>query len=92
LFAEYCLQANNEKNVQFIWKPFVSETYKRNKNEVVYALIHGLVSPDERSRIIGIFNSPENIHGDVISLLCLSKASIEGINIKHVRYVHIMEA
>ena len=43
-------------------------------------------------RIIAIFNSPDNVNGALINVLCLSKASVEGINIKYVRKVHIMEA
>lgn len=43
-------------------------------------------------KIIAVFNSPENINGQFINVLCLSKASVEGINIKYVRKVHIMEA
>ena len=43
-------------------------------------------------KIIGIFNSAENVNGNLITILCLSKASVEGINIKYVRKVHIMEA
>lgn len=43
-------------------------------------------------KIINVFNSNDNAKGDLITVLCLSKASVEGINIKHVRKVHIMEA
>jgi len=42
--------------------------------------------------IINIFNSSGNVNGDIITVLCLSKASVEGINIQYVRKIHIMEA
>jgi|LauGreDrversion4_2_1035121.scaffolds.fasta_scaffold3014587_1 superfamily II DNA/RNA helicase len=61
-------------------------------NEIVFALIHGQIESEERMKIINIFNSNENVNGDLITILCLSKASVEGINIKHIRKVHIMEA
>ena len=59
---------------------------------MIYALIHGQIESVDRMAIINIFNSSGNVNGDLITVLCLSKASVEGINIKYVRKVHIMEA
>lgn len=56
-----------------------------------YALLSGDIEPKERVNIINIFNSPSNKDGSMISLLLLSGAVAEGIDLKRVRHVHIME-
>lgn len=56
-----------------------------------YALITGEVSPDERTRIINQFCDPANRHGEKITLLLSSSTGAEGIDLKNVRHVHIME-
>jgi len=56
-----------------------------------YAVISGEVSPDDREAVRRAFNSPENLHGDVVRVLLLSKAGAQGIDLRHGRQVHIFE-
>lgn len=56
-----------------------------------YALITGDISFDERTKIIKIFNNDNNRTGDKISLLLISKTGAEGLDLKNVRHVHLME-
>ena len=56
-----------------------------------YALIHGDVPFSERESILKTFNDKKNITGDYISLLLISKSGAEGLNLKNVRNIHIME-
>lgn len=56
-----------------------------------YALITGEVPPNERARIIDQFCDPSNRHGEKIILLLSSSTGAEGIDLKNVRHVHIME-
>ncbi|MGL5934904.1 MAG: DEAD/DEAH box helicase family protein [Cetobacterium sp.] len=56
-----------------------------------YALIHGDVPFVERERIIKAFNSKQNINGSIISVLLISKSGAEGLSLRHVRNIHIME-
>ncbi len=46
---------------------------------------------DDRAKILEIFNSPENRYGDIIKILLITEAGAEGITVKNVRQMHIME-
>ena len=56
-----------------------------------YAVISGAVQPDERADIVARFNAQENHHGEQIALLLVSSTGAEGIDLKCVRHVHILE-
>lgn len=56
-----------------------------------YALISGNVPFLERSHIIKVFNSKDNMEGKLISVLLISRSGSEGLTLKNVRAIHIME-
>ncbi len=56
-----------------------------------YALITGDIPILDRQNIINVFNSKKNIKGKDIGLLLISKSGAEGLNLRHVRHIHIME-
>jgi superfamily II DNA or RNA helicase len=56
-----------------------------------FAIISGRISPEARERIKEMFNSHENAHGGIIDLLLISATGAEGLDLKHVRHIHIME-
>lgn len=56
-----------------------------------YAIISGEVDPELRSELLRIFNSPENRHGEVVTLLLITSTGAEGLNCKGVTHEHIME-
>lgn len=56
-----------------------------------FAIISGKVDPAKRNAIKAYFNSPENKHGGVIDLLLFSSTGAEGLDLKNVRHIHIME-
>lgn len=64
---------------------------KPNKAISYYAILSGAVNIDDRTSIINTFNSKENANGEIIKILLLSSAVAEGIDLKRVRHVHIME-
>lgn len=55
-----------------------------------FAQVHGNVSVQGRLTIFRHFNSPDNAQGQLINVLLLSPASFEGVNMKCVKYVHIL--
>lgn len=57
----------------------------------MYAVITGNVEFSTREKIINIFNSDENKHGSIISLLLISKTGAEGLDLKNIRHIHICE-
>lgn len=56
-----------------------------------YKVIDGSVSEESRKRILRQFNSPENANGSKIRILLGSPAISEGITLKNVRQIHIIE-
>jgi len=68
-----------------------AETTKLRKMDKTYALITGDVPPAVRDNIVSVFNSRDNMHGNIISLLLISKSGAEGLSLQNVRHIHIME-
>ena len=60
-------------------------------SKLKYAIISGEVSTETRKKIIKVFNSPENAHGDLIKVLLVSKTGAEGLDLKNVRETHQIE-
>lgn len=56
-----------------------------------YAIITGDVSFEERAKIVKIFNGTDNIHGEKITLLLISKTGAEGLDLKNIRHLHLTE-
>jgi superfamily II DNA or RNA helicase len=77
------------------WMPYGAhelssrEDYDLKKESKVktFAILSGDITPETRSDIIAKFNSNDG----VIQLLLLSGAVAEGIDLKRIRHVHIME-
>ena len=57
----------------------------------VFAVLSGDIDPEQRQNIIDDFNRSDNINGKKIQLLLLSGAVAEGIDLKRIRHVHVME-
>lgn len=51
----------------------------------------GATSAEERRNILKIYNHPDNETGAYIKLICITAAGREGISLRGVRHVHIME-
>ena len=60
-------------------------------NHSFYALWTGTEDPEEREIIRNKFNENENKYGSNIKILMITSSGAEGISLKNVRQVHIME-
>ena len=56
-----------------------------------FATISGKVNMEERNMIVETFNKAANMYGDVIAVLLVSETGAEGLDLKHIRSVHILE-
>lgn len=56
-----------------------------------FAIISGDVDVEDRTRIQDMFNDENNKHGGVIDLILVSSTGAEGLDLKNVRHIHIME-
>jgi hypothetical protein len=57
----------------------------------MYAVISGEVDADTRDKIVEDFNHEKNADGSLIHILLISKTGAEGLDLKRVRHMHIME-
>jgi hypothetical protein len=62
-----------------------------NKQYKYYAVFSGDQTPEEKIEILKTINSEENKHGKLINILLISKSGAEGLDLKNIRSVHIME-
>ncbi|AXN90992.1 putative VV D11-like helicase [Namao virus] len=65
--------------------------YSESFRGLSYIEFHGDVPRDVRTKRLEIFNRSENKFGDMIKVIFLSPAGSEGISLKNVRQVHILE-
>jgi superfamily II DNA or RNA helicase len=56
-----------------------------------YAMYTGSEDLEERNKIKKIFSSPENKYGRDIKIILATSAGAEGLDLKNIRQVHIME-
>ena len=68
-----------------------SPNKKTSKTGFRYIEFHGGIDKDIREKNKKLFNIKDNKHGDVIKIIMISPAGAEGINLRNVRQVHIME-
>jgi hypothetical protein len=76
------------------WAEYKKELVQSQKRDAVtktYAFITGDVSADDRDEILKVFNDPANRDGSSINLILLSGAGAEGLDLKNVNSIHIME-
>lgn len=69
----------------------LNKNNKNKNNKGQYALYTGSEDIEERNRIKQIFASPDNKYGEHIKIILATSAGAEGLNLKNVRQVHIME-
>ena len=81
----FLLEANN-------FKPLSLHTDLSNEPYTLrYALFTGEQTPQDKEKILDIFTSPENKNGELCKVILISQAGAQGLDLKNVRQVHIME-
>ena len=76
------------------YNPTLTPSGNRNRsvsNKLRYAIWSGTESEEERTNILNLYNSYENRYGEKLKVLLATSAGAEGIDLKNVRYVHIVE-
>ena len=84
----------NSKRIFKVKNLMNGDIFDANENELVhsyYALWTGTEDPVLREKIRQEFNKSENKYGKLIKILMITSSGAEGISLKNVRQVHIME-
>lgn len=72
------------------WKEFNRNRPKKAIDKT-FTFITGQVSAEDRAYILNVFNSRNNKDGEEINLMLLSGAGAEGLDLRNVMSIHIME-
>jgi len=62
-----------------------------NKSEKRFAVYSGEEDEETREKLRAVYNSPENKYGEELMALLVTSAGAEGIDLKNIRQVHVME-
>jgi superfamily II DNA or RNA helicase len=74
------------------WEKYPGEKKALNeKKSKCYAFISGDMKPEERESVKKVLNSEENKNGDIISVILISEAGAEGLDLKNIRTVIFLE-
>jgi len=75
-----------------IQKPILNEMITKLKTkDKKFAIISGETSEEQLALICDIYNSDENMHGDLINLLLISASGAEGLDLKNGGFAIIFE-
>ena len=56
-----------------------------------FAIYSGTEDESEKRDILKVFTSKENAHGKYLKIICATAAGAEGLDLKNIRQIHIME-
>ncbi len=65
--------------------------YGSNNTLPKYAIYSGTEDEARRTELLRVFTNPENKYGKDIKIIMATSAGAEGLNLKNIRQVHIME-
>ena len=65
--------------------------FKSNNDRPKYGIYSGVEDEQERAKLIDIFTSPDNKDGSRIKLIMATAAGAEGLDLKNIRQVHVMD-
>lgn len=91
--TKHALMENNNRVIYNNGKSEINyNTPEKNiTNPKKYIFYTGQESAEDRARLASIFSNKRNRDGDVINLMLLSGAGAEGLDLRNVRHIHIME-
>ena len=93
-FSQYLLLKNYtlfDLDTNFISNESVDCKKNKQLKKKYFSIIKGDISFDKRNYIQQIFNDPSNVSGDIIHILLISSTGAEGLDLKFIRTVHIIE-
>lgn len=65
--------------------------YTNDNSKPKFAIYSGSEDYEEKRNIIKTFNDISNAHGEKIKIILSTRAGVEGLDLKYIRQVHIME-
>lgn len=63
----------------------------KKENKPMFCVISGDVDIEERQKMIDVFNSAENMEGELLAVLLVTSTGAEGLDLKNGRFVMVLE-
>jgi len=73
------------------WARYDVDNPGKNAGKPKYAIYSGAEDEEERRKLIEVYNSDENKYGEKLKALLITSAGAEGLDLKNIRQVHILE-
>lgn len=73
------------------WAKYDVDDPGKNSGKPKYAIYSGVEDDKEKEEVYKIFRSEENKYGEKIKALLVTSAGAEGLDLKNIRQVHVME-
>jgi superfamily II DNA or RNA helicase len=90
-FSKYQIKSGKSKNKTEKFDKSEKSDITENKKNSKYAIYSGMEDEKEKKDILNIFKSNENKTGNIIKIILATAAGAEGLDLKNIRQIHIME-
>ena len=87
--SEFLKKNNYECINEIINIKYLNNIFREKKKR--FAIFSGEITPDFRAEIQKAYNNTKNKHGEYLQILLLSKTGAEGLDLKCIRSIHILE-
>ena len=85
-YSKFVFEKNKHKVVNKSLKNKINNTFKGS-----YAIYSGVEDEEQKRELLKIFTSSENKNGSIIKIILATSAGAEGLDLKNIRQIHIME-
>ena len=85
-YSKFIFDKNKHKVVNKSLKNKLNNTFKGS-----YAIYSGVEDEEQKRELLKIFTSSENKNGSIIKIILATSAGAEGLDLKNIRQIHIME-
>jgi hypothetical protein len=83
-------EAKSKKSMSYAMDRENKDRENRDTKKL-FAIVTGKLDLDQRTEVLAEFNEEDNSHGERIALLLVNKIAAEGLALKSVRHIHILE-
>ena len=87
--SEFLKKNNYECVNETVNIKYLNNIFREKKKR--FAIFSGEITPDFRAEIQKAYNNTKNKHGEYLQILLLSKTGAEGLDLKCIRSIHILE-
>ena len=85
-YSKFVFEKNKHKVINKSFNKKLNNTFKGS-----YSIYSGVEDEEQKRELLKIFTSSENKTGSIIKIILATSAGAEGLDLKNIRQIHIME-